>query len=164
MSMNEMEYRGWRFRESKLLIPREVQWKVYFDNKFADIDIDKEEIRQVMDEALEEDLEPKFAAVNEHIDEVHEHIEQDITEAKDDIEENVEAGITEAKDEIIEKIGSVDVEPIVTAAKIEIEEKIEEAKDHLCCDICCAKNAIIEHIDEKLSDLNQQVIDDDNNG
>ena len=48
----------------------------------------------------------------------------------------------------------------------EINENIEQAEQHLCCDICCAKNDIKKHIDDKFtsvnfeqkfSDLNEQV-------
>ena len=38
-----------------------------------------------------------------------------------------------------------------------INEHIESAKEHLCCDICCARQDIKHHIDEKFDDLNEQV-------
>ena len=35
-----------------------------------------------------------------------------------------------------------------------VHKHIEEAKDHLCCDICCAKKDIKKHIDEKFDAAN----------
>lgn len=35
-----------------------------------------------------------------------------------------------------------------------VHRHIEEAKDHLCCDICCAKKDIKKHIDNKFDDIN----------
>ena len=46
-----------------------------------------------------------------------------------------------------------------------VHKHIEDAKEHLCCDICCARKDVKKHIDdifdsidfeEKFSDLNQQ--------
>ena len=165
-SIYEFEYGGWRFIESTTFIPRDIQWRNYFDEKFSNISIDMQEIRQVMDEALQEDLDPKFAEVHEHIEQTEEYVSTIIEEVKNDVETATtatETNISEAKEEIIEKIESVDIENVVNCAKIEIKETIEEAKEHLCCDICHAKEQIIRHIDEKLSDLNQQVIEEANN-
>lgn len=47
-----------------------------------------------------------------------------------------------------------------------VHKHIEDAKDHLCCDICCAKKDVKQHIDnifdeinfeEQFSNLNDQV-------
>lgn len=47
-----------------------------------------------------------------------------------------------------------------------VHKHIEDAKEHLCCDICCSKNDIKKHIDDKIdpihfqeqfSNLNEQV-------
>lgn len=47
-----------------------------------------------------------------------------------------------------------------------VHKHIDEAKEHLCCDVCCAKNEIKKHIDNKIdpikfqeqfSNLNEQV-------
>ena len=35
-----MDYRGWKFRDKVPLIPRDQQWKHYFDSKFDAIDVD----------------------------------------------------------------------------------------------------------------------------
>lgn len=46
-----------------------------------------------------------------------------------------------------------------------VHEHIDEAKEHLCCDICCARNDVKKHMDdvldsidfeEKFSNLNEQ--------
>lgn len=35
-----------------------------------------------------------------------------------------------------------------------VHKHIEDAKEHLCCDICCAKKDIKQHIDNKLDPIN----------
>ena len=34
-----------------------------------------------------------------------------------------------------------------------VHKHIEDAKDHLCCDICCAKKDIKKHIDDKFDEI-----------
>ena len=96
-----MDYRGWKFRDKVPLIPRDQQWKMYFDGKFGeidvDVDIDTNEIKETIENTLNEGLDSKLCKVHKHI---------------------------------------------------------EEAKDHLCCDICCAKNDVKKHIDKKFDDIN----------
>lgn len=94
-----MDYRGWKFRDKVPLIPRDQQWKNYFDGKFGDIDIDidSNEIKETIENTLNSSLDCKFCGVHNHI---------------------------------------------------------EEAKEHLCCDICHAKKDIKEHIDNKFDEIN----------
>lgn len=103
------EYRGWRYLDKTPLIPRDVQWKYYFDEKFGSINVDTDEIKETIETSLDEGLDGKLAKVHKHI---------------------------------------------------------EDAKEHLCCDICCSKNDIKRHIDDKIdpihfeeqfSNLNEQV-------
>lgn len=97
----------------------------------------------------------------------------------DGIDVNVEFdtdGIIEAvdnsKNEIIEVINNTEtnIENNITGTLEdkfnEVNEHIESAKSHLCCDICRAKKDIKKHIDDKFaaanfeqhfSDLNEQV-------
>ena len=35
-----------------------------------------------------------------------------------------------------------------------VHKHIEDAKEHLCCDLCCAKNEIKKHIDNKIDPIN----------
>ena len=123
------DYRGWRFRDKVNLIPRDQQWKSYFDEKFANIDIDID---------CDFDFDP-----NEIIQPI-----------ENVIEVNVQNGVETINNNIDEKL-------------CKVHKHIEDAKDHLCCDICCAKNDIKNHIDEKIepillfeedfSNLNEQV-------
>lgn len=79
---------------------------------------------------------------------------QIIEPIQNSIEVNVQNGVETLETHIDEKL-------------CRVHEHIEEAKDHLCCDICCAKNDIKNHIDEKIepimlfeeefSNLNEQV-------
>lgn len=109
ISKNKEDYRGWKFWDKVPLVPRDQQWKYYFDSKFGSIDIDSNEIKETIENTLDDSLNCKFHRVHEHI---------------------------------------------------------EEAKNHLCCDICCAKKDIKQHIDnkfdainfeEEFSNLNEQV-------
>lgn len=96
-----MDYRGWKFRDKVPLIPRDQQWKSYFDAKFGgidvDVDIDTNEIKETIENALNSSLDSKLCHVHKHI---------------------------------------------------------EDAKEHLCCDICCARKDIKEHINSKFEEIN----------
>ena len=35
-----------------------------------------------------------------------------------------------------------------------VHKHIADAKEHLCCDVCCAKNEIKKHIDNKIDPIN----------
>ncbi len=94
-----MDYRGWKFRDKVALIPKDQQWKTYFNGKFSqiDVDIDTEEIKETIENTINEGLDEKLCEVHQHI---------------------------------------------------------ENSKDHLCCDICCAKNEVKKHIDRKFEEAN----------
>lgn len=71
----------------------------------------------------------------------------------DEVKEVIETTINNSMDTVNCKIDNVNAH-------------VEEAKQHLCCDICCAKNEIKCHIDHKIdpihfeeqfSNLNDQV-------
>lgn len=113
MNKNDIntDYGRWKFFDKVPLIPKDTQWKSYFEQKFADIDIDI-----------------------------------DVDELKEVIEETVETSVTTSVDEAMgekldNKIGGV-------------HRHIEDAKDDLSCKICCAKNNINHHIDEKFDEIN----------
>ena len=36
----------------------------------------------------------------------------------------------------------------------QVHKHIDDAKEHLCCDVCCAKNEIKKHIDNKIDPIN----------
>ena len=95
------DYRGWKFWDKVPLIPRDQQWKAYFESKFGgidvDVDIDMNEIKETIEDTLNSSLDCKLCNVHKHI---------------------------------------------------------EEAKQHLCCDVCCAKNDIKQHIDNKFDEAN----------
>lgn len=115
--MNDVRYdlRAYGFCTKVPLVTKDTQWKHYFDEKFANIniDIDPQEIKETIETTIETTLD---TTLDEKLTGVHEHI--------------------------------------------------ESAKNHLCCDICCAKNDIKKHIDDKIdpiqfeeqfSNLNEQV-------
>lgn len=123
------DYRGWRFWDKVRLIPRDQQWKSYFDSKFDNIEVDVH-----CDCDCGSDFDPN---------EIIEPIENKIDVSVETLENNLQ-----------EKL-------------CKVHKHIEDAEKHLCCDICCAKNDIKNHIDEKIepimefetnfSDLNAQV-------
>lgn len=151
MADKRTDYRPWEFADNVQLIPREVQWKTYFDKKFGDIDIDidMDEFKGIVEEVVETNIEP----VNINIEEAKTEINNSITDSKEEIITHID----EAKEDVINEIN---------ASEENIVNKIEDAKEHLCCDICCSKNEIINHIDSKIdavnfeeefSNLNEQV-------
>lgn len=151
----KMDYRGWKFRDNVPLIPRDRIWKAYFDAKFSDIDIDEDELIQRIETTINNEMDD----VHTHIEEAKEHLCDDVDTAKTEVIENTD----NAKDEIIEKIDTAKTEIIENIGtnneglKEEIKgihHHIEDAKDHLCCDICCAKTDIKKHIDNKFDEIN----------
>lgn len=123
------DYRGWRFWDKVRLIPREEQWKNYFDSKFDNIEVDVH---------CDCDCGPEF----------------DPNEIIEPIENKIDTSVETLENDLNEKL-------------CKVHKHIEDAEQHLCCDICCAKNDIKNHIDEKIepimefetnfSDLNAQV-------
>ena len=125
------DLRRWGFCDRVKLIPKDVQWKNYFDDKFDNIEVNV-----------------------------------DTEDLKHDIEETIQASVTEAVGSSVETAVENAVENNIDPKLCKIHKHIEDAKDHLCCDICCSKNEIIRHIDEKpdpvdfveeFSNLNEQV-------
>ena len=102
---NKTHYRGWLFRDDVPLIPRDYQWMGFLEEKIdgigvnVDVDIDVDEIKQAVEDTINENLGDKFCKVHHHI---------------------------------------------------------EEAKEHLCCDICCARKDIKKHIDNKMDYFDEQ--------
>lgn len=141
-------YRCWGFWEKVPLVSREDQWLSYFNQKFADIDIDTDEICEAIEATLNETLDVKVDEVQSHIDEAKEFLCTDICTAKDEIENAI--------DESNESI------------KAHIDETAEDVKNTLSCKIRCAKTEIENHIDAKIdpihfeeqfSNLNEQVLE-----
>ncbi len=155
MADKRADYRPWEFADNVQLIPREVQWKAYFDKKFGDIDvdIDMDEFKGIVEEVVETNIEP----VNINIEEAKTEINNNITDSKEEIITHIDEVKEDVKEGVINEIN---------ASEENIVNKIEDAKEHLCCDICCSKNEIINHIDSKIdavnfeeefSNLNEQV-------
>ena len=102
------DYRGWKFRDKVPLISKDSLWKAYFEDKFAnidvDVDFDEDKIIQTITDTINENLDNLDLGLEQDFQELHRHI--------------------------------------------------EESKEHLCCDICCAKNNIKQHIDNKIDPIN----------
>lgn len=109
-----MDYRGWKFRDKVPLIPRDQQWKHYFDSKFDAIDVDV---------TVDIDTDEIINAIGDKIDETFDGF--------DDI-----------------------LNTTLDTKLVDVHKHIEDAKSHLCCDICCAKNDIKTHIDNKFNAVN----------
>ena len=153
-------YHIYNFDENAPLITKCEQAKEYIDKKFSDIDIDVDidtieigqDIKEMIVDAINEKLELDTDSLR---DLIIENMDIDINE----INENVSNTITDTfNDTISPKIDEVE-------CRIdEIDEHIEQAKQHLCCDISCAKTQVVNVINEKneevqeaFSDLNEQV-------
>ena len=83
------DYRGWRFRDKVPLIPRDQQWFSYFDTKFANINVDSNEIKQTIKCTLEGEL----CHVHQHIDEAKCHLCCKINSAKNCINQHIDEKI-----------------------------------------------------------------------
>jgi outer membrane protein assembly factor BamA len=148
MTDRKDDYRRYSFYDDTNLIPRELQWKYYFDSKFADIDIDTEEIKETVEVTINEGLDNKFPEIHEHIDSAKEEIAEDISTS----ETNIISKIDEIKIDVPEIIENIT--EVINEAKTNINENIEDAEHTISCQICCAKNEIIEHIDNKFEEAN----------
>lgn len=84
------DYRGWKFWDKVSLIPRDQQWKYYFDGKFGSIDVDSEEIKETIENTLDCSLDCKFHRVHEHIEEAKNHLCCDICCSKNDIKKHID--------------------------------------------------------------------------
>lgn len=133
-------YPSWNFCDKVPLVNKDEQWVSYFEEKFGniDVDIDYDKFKEIVD-----------TSVSENIQEVDEHIDN-------------------SKEEIIEKINttSEDVKESLNTNIDSVKEQVSETEKELACKICCAKNDINKHIDEKIdpiqfeekfSNLNEQV-------
>lgn len=94
-------------------------------------------------------FEKKFSEIDIDVDFDTDQIQQMIDNAINSIEDN---------------FGTV-IEDKLHSHLCHVHKHIEEAKDHLCCDICCAKKDIKDHVDclfdsinfeEQFSNLNEQ--------
>ena len=84
----------------------------------------------------------------------------------DSIDVDVDVDVdTEPIKEVVETTIENVLEGAFTTELNKVHKHIEDAKDHLCCDICCAKNNVKKHMDdifqsinfeEKFSNLNEQ--------
>lgn len=144
----DFKYRTYGFFGKVPLININSQWKNYFDNKFNNIDV------SIDTEELENNI--KQTVIDYTV------------QSRDDIKEHVTNTTDKAKNEIIEKIDNIDINVDVNMDEQfnKLHNHIDEAKDDLTCKICCAKNEIEKHVsktaknlhlDEKFSDLNEQV-------
>lgn len=84
------DYRGWKFWDKVSLIPKDQQWKYYFDGKFGSIDVDSEEIKETIENTLDCSLDCKFHRVHEHIEEAKNHLCCDICCSRNDIKKHID--------------------------------------------------------------------------
>lgn len=88
------DYRGWKFWDKVPLIPRDQQWKAYFEGKFGaidvDVDIDTDEIKETIQNTINNSLEGKLCQVHKHIEEAKEHLCCDICHAKCDVKQHID--------------------------------------------------------------------------
>lgn len=73
---------------------------------------------------------------------------------KVDVDVDVDFDPEEIKEAVVDTINE-NLENLSLDDKFErVHTHIEESKQHLCCDICCAKNDIKQHIDNKIDPIN----------
>ena len=124
----KMDYRGWLFRDKVPLITKDKMWKKYFDTKFGDIDIDVDSMTE---------------------------------EIKDTVETTIENGLNNGLDTMTEQVKETVETTIENSLNTGFESKlcgvhkhIEDAKNHICCDICHAKKDIKQHVNNKFEAIN----------
>ena len=139
------DYGKYFFFENNTFQPRGDDLKAYLEGKFKQMSDEHDDVKFMMKESE--------AIVVEAI----ENLELDIDPQQ--IETSVKKVVAE---DITPKFEEVKTK--IDTSKTELKEKMENVKEHLCCDITKAtesiKNDISEKnnlITEKLSDLNKQV-------
>ena len=82
-----------------------------------------------------------------YLDGKFDNIDVDVNVDVDVDTADIKETITETINENLENLG-------LDNKFCKVHQHIEEAKDHLCCDICHAKKDIKKHIDDKLDPIN----------
>lgn len=127
-----IDYRRYCFFDRVPLISCKDQIRSYLENKFASINIDTDEIKDVIETTIENIMETDFG---NNFQEVHRHID----EAKDDVNSNFQSlndHIEEAKDHLCCDI---------CCAKNDIKRYIDDKIDPI-------------NFQEQFSNLNEQVV------
>lgn len=68
-----------------------------------------------------------------------------------DVDVNVD---TKPIEDVVESTIENMLETAFNSEMCKVHQHIEEAKDHLCCDICCARKDIKKHMDDIFEDIN----------
>ena len=127
------EYRRYKFFDKVPLIPKDEQWLSYFDGKFSNINVDGNEIKEIIEQTLDKNLDDKFDEVNTNLADKFDEVNTKL----DDKFDEVNTHIDDAKDHLCCDI---------CCSKNEIKKEINNFQTKF--------DAI--NFEDKFSDLNEQ--------